>query len=253
MHAYDGLSLRNLICCAFLEAIVLLSFSGLATADSINPGVYSKDSKPHGIPYEVWQTKFWQWLHAIPESLSPAKDMTGKNCALNQSGPVWYLPGTFGDKAVRTCTIPAGKSILISAINMLASSAEHGLRDEASLRTLANEDQDRARCLEVKIDGKAVKNLKDYRADSPLFTLALARDNNLGKYPEDVKADGEWISIESTATGEPVIKTKAVSDGHWVMLEPLSPGEHTIEAQGCILEQPVTFVSDVEYNITVTP
>src|SRR5205823_2283910 len=80
-------------------------------ADSINPGVFAIDSKPYGTPYAEWVGKFQHWLSSVPQPLNPATDPTGKNCALNQTGPVWFLAGTTGGAAERTCTIPAGKAV----------------------------------------------------------------------------------------------------------------------------------------------
>jgi hypothetical protein len=39
---------------------------------------------------------------------------------------------------------------------------------------------------------KNSEEFENYRADSPLFTLTLAPDKNLGKDPGSLQADGEW-------------------------------------------------------------
>lgn len=88
-----------------------------ARGDSINPGVYSINSKPFGISYGNWTAKWEQWLLSEPQVTNPATDQTGKNCGENQKGPVWFLAGTPGGTATRTCTIPAGKAILFGIIN----------------------------------------------------------------------------------------------------------------------------------------
>ena len=61
-----------------------------------NIGVFPADSKPYGLTYGEWTARFWQLVHSIPKPDSPGADTTGKNCALKQTGPVWFLPGTFG-------------------------------------------------------------------------------------------------------------------------------------------------------------
>jgi hypothetical protein len=55
--------------------------------------------------------------YIAPQPLNPATEPTSKNCAINQTGPVWFLPGTTGGAAERTCTIPAGKAILFPVIS----------------------------------------------------------------------------------------------------------------------------------------
>ena len=79
------------------------------------PSVYPVNSKPHGLSYGDWTAKWWQWAVSIPKDINPGADMTGKNCVLKQSGPVWFLAGTFGGPATRTCTIPGWKSHIASS------------------------------------------------------------------------------------------------------------------------------------------
>lgn len=97
----------------------LLSFLciPIASADSMNPGVYSIDAKPYGTPYSTWIVNWTEWLTSITKDKSPAADSDGRNCAINQSGPVWFLAGTFGGSAERICTIPAGKAVLSAILS----------------------------------------------------------------------------------------------------------------------------------------
>ena len=61
----------------------------------------------------------------------------------SQSGPVWFLAGTFGGKAERTCTIPSGKAILFPPINTECSYKENPmLKTESDLRACAKHLQD---------------------------------------------------------------------------------------------------------------
>ena len=62
-------------------------------ADEINPGLYSSNSNPYGIPFANWTAKWWQWFIGIPNSQQPFADATGEKCGTNQGGPVWYLVG----------------------------------------------------------------------------------------------------------------------------------------------------------------
>ena len=97
-----------IIALASVNSSVILSAQG----DSVNPAVYSIDSKPYGMSYGQWTGKWWQWMLSSPQNVSPLTDQTGNNCGKNQNGPVWFLAGTTGGPATRSCNIPAGKSML---------------------------------------------------------------------------------------------------------------------------------------------
>ena len=112
IHAKLESNLITVISLLLGLGLIIPSTLLLVRADSINPGVYGIDSKPYGIPYAVWAGKWEQWLISVPQPFNPATDPTGKNCAQNQVGPVWFLAGTTGGSAERTCAIPAGKAVL---------------------------------------------------------------------------------------------------------------------------------------------
>ena len=81
-------------------------------------------------------------------------------------------------------TIPAGKAILFSPINVECSYAEFpDLKTESDLRACAKSGQDLATEFEVSIDGVNLQNLQNYRIQSPLFDLTLPQDNVFGLSP----------------------------------------------------------------------
>src|SRR5437764_681920 len=60
-----------------------------------------------------WSEMWWQWLLAVPNIHDPGLDQTGEKCQYGQSGPVWFLAGSYGGgKVVRRCTIQEGKYVL---------------------------------------------------------------------------------------------------------------------------------------------
>ncbi len=74
--------------------------------------MYARESKPFGRSWEQWVAIWWQWCSAEPDDTNPVADMTGEICDKNQTdSDVWFLAGTFGGEAERTCIIPAGKAI----------------------------------------------------------------------------------------------------------------------------------------------
>src|SRR5262249_33125691 len=60
-----------------------------------NPGVLPPSSNPYGRSYGEWGAAWWQWALSLPLSESPLNDPTGAHIAAGQSGPVWFLSGTF--------------------------------------------------------------------------------------------------------------------------------------------------------------
>jgi len=198
-------------------------------------GVFPPESKPYGLTYGEWTAKWWQWAFSMPEPINPMIDDTGRNCANNQTGPVWLLAGTGGGAVSRECTIPSDKGILVPIINVACDSAtEPTLDTEAELRACAKADQDTVIGKEITVDGLNVGNLDRYRFQSPLFNLTYAENNIAGVAPQTAKA---------------------VSDGFWILLEPLSPGIHEIHFKALLGDLTATgtmnFALDVTYLLTV--
>jgi hypothetical protein len=232
---------------ATIFAVTLFAFAVISSLSAIpfihaqvdagvgNLDVFRPDSKPYGLTYAEWTAKWWQWAYSMPEADNPMIDDTGKNCANNQSGPVWFLAGTGGGAVTRQCTIPSDKGILIPIINVACDSAtDPSLDTEAELRTCAKTDQDLVIQKEITLDGVNVGNLDSYRFQSPLFNLTFPENNIAGVTPQTARA---------------------VSDGFWIFLESLSPGSHEIHFKGILGDPTATgtanFALDVRYLLTV--
>jgi hypothetical protein len=216
---------------------LLIVMIPIAQAQTIidSPYVFSPDSKPYGMTYGEWSVKWWQWIESIPKEHNPVSDSTGKNCAVNQNGPVWFLAGTSGGSAERSCTIPAGKDIFAPLINNECSYVENkNLKTESELRACAIAGNNGATGLTATIDGVAISNLNRLRIASPLFNLTFAPGNGAGLPPSS---------------------TQSVSDGFWIFLKPLSPGTHEIKFGGAVenfAEGSVNnFANHVTYHLMV--
>jgi hypothetical protein len=208
---------------------------------SSTPTPFPVDTKQFDLSYGEWTARWWQWLYSIPEDRNPAADETGENCDEGQSGPVWFLAGTFGGLNERNCVIPAGKSLLLSVIGGACTFEEFpNLRTESELRSCAVSINEGVTELMVTIDGQQIseEQLRTYRVQSPsLFDVALPNGNII--------------------TGQEG-STQAVSDGYWVFIPPLEPGAHEIHFRGVSVD-PTTaninsinnFVTDSEYHIMV--
>jgi hypothetical protein len=177
---------------------------------------------------------------AIPEATNPNLDPTGANCAVGQVGPVWFLAGTFGtlgDSVTRSCTVPAGKALLLTPLTQLDGAGAFdcepsapGLCDLNALRALAAAFVDNPITLEVTVDGHRLRNVGDYRVQSPVFTLT--------------SPVGAIFGLPSGTT------TPNLSDGYWLLLAPLSAGAHTIIINGAGNSG---FAVVVTYHLTIVP
>jgi hypothetical protein len=235
------LNYKNAVTTILLVAFAINGLSGIpciqAQEDSGSGGnvtVFPTDSKPYGLTYGEWTAKWWQWAYSMTEEHSPMVDDTGRNCANNQTGPVWFLAGTGGGAVTRQCTIPADKAILMPIINVECDTAADPSRTEADLRSCAKADQDTVIEKEITIDGINVGNLDSYRFQSPLFNVTFPENNIAGVQPQTAEA---------------------ISDGFWILLEPLSPGSHEIHVKAALGDPTAVgttnFALDVRYLLTV--
>lgn len=221
-----------------LTVLIYSPFSHAQVTIQNGIDVYSPDSKPFGLSYSDWTAKWWQWGLSIPKDVNPIGDKTGEYCDQEQQGPVWFLAGTFGGEAVRSCVIPEGKAILLAPMNAECSNAENpDLNSELELRECAKSLQDEVTQMEVTVNGRKIENLEKFRIQSPLFEVELPKNNVFG------------LSDAPTPT-------KAVSDGNWVFLKPLPIGNHTINSKGVAVDFTTTnpvpsFISDITYHLTV--
>jgi hypothetical protein len=144
-----------------------------------NPGVFSPHSHPFGASYSQWAARWWQWAYSLPVPVNPLFDETGAQIASGQSGKVWFLAGVINvsGTAVRTGTIPAGKALLFPILNFEADNLCPPINpplDVAGLRALAKSNIDLIdpnTGLEADVDGRQIHNLKDFREQSPVFSV----------------------------------------------------------------------------------
>jgi hypothetical protein len=217
-----------------LILLVIIATSPHASADRVNPGVSSINSRPYGFSYAEWSMKWWQWLVQIPSKMNPINDKTGANCAQGQSGPVWFTAGSNQGPAVRDCTVPMGKAIAFFPLTFECSYAEDStLTTEAQLRSCAANGI-QGGLPQVSVDGVNFRSVDMYRVQSPLFNLTFPTDNIFGAHSGP---------------------TQAVSDGWFIILQPLAPGIHTVHASGAVLGNPSLgtqgFATDATYHLTV--
>jgi hypothetical protein len=218
-------------------------------------------------PNKNLQVQWWKWILGITEEDSPALDLTGEDCEVDQKGPIWYLSGFAGSSeglpggtAERDCPVPEGKDILIPVFNTVCAEITDAGIIRQELGLAEGEDippsqlkEGLVRCTDFFIDhivpeslvfsieGQTeqqtlgFEDLADFRVVSPQFQIVYPDGNVFGQSPTNVKQ-------------------KAVADGYWVLIEDLEPGEYTINAAS-LLRFPefgnFEFQTSVTYHLTV--
>ncbi|MGI0002072.1 MAG: hypothetical protein ACRD42_03225 [Nitrososphaeraceae archaeon] len=204
------------------------------SGDSVNPGVYAPNSSPYGTPYEDWIAKWWQWTMSIPVSEHPRDAYTEEKCGVNQEGPVWFLADQLGGREERTCTIPAGKAVLIP---LLTGECDYGIpevKNDEGLRrcTMAGNEYG---TIDAVVDGVKIKNLEKYRTQSGFFNISIPKDN-----------------IYEAPAGN----FRAMADGFFVFLEPLPAGQHEADLKVSVLnpvESSYNYNADWTYHLMTEP
>src|SRR5690242_16183808 len=107
-----------------------------------NPMVAPPGSSPYGKSYAEWSAEHWKWLFSIPNAVNPANDFTGVNAGVNQSGPVWFLAGSFCPEPPLSCanfvvtrniTVPSGVSLFFPILDSECSTVEGNGTTDAEL------------------------------------------------------------------------------------------------------------------------
>ncbi len=220
---------------ALALAAALVTGLNLQAGANRNPGIIPPQAKAQGKSYNEWVVAWWQWVLSIPADRNPLTDETGAFGGEGQSGPVWFLAGTFGSSVERTYTVPAGKTLFLPVYVWIFGAGAFDCDpsvpgvpcDVPTLQATAAHNTEAAEVLEVTIDGVSVKDPRAYRAASPgPFSI---------KYPEN--------SVTGLAAGT---YSPQVADGYWMMLAPLSKGTHTIRIH---VVAPNTSNGPIEYNV----
>jgi hypothetical protein len=240
---YNGIKLMSrYLAVAVCVGLMVAAMIPVAQADDdARWQVIPRDANTYGNSSGEWSARWWQWALSIPAATNPVLDETGANCAEGQSGPVWFLASAFGGifTAERICMVPPGKALFFP-INQATFGAAVGDCEPTKPGVLCNITVLRAAAaasmdpvtLEASIDGVPVRHLRDYRVQSPVFSVTL---------PE-----GNVVDVPS-GTYAPM-----VSDGYWLMLAPLSAGTHTIHFKSSITSGPFAGnKTEITYHLTV--
>lgn len=226
--------------------------SALAVRSLGNPGVVPPHAHPAGLSLAEWSAVWWQQILAIPfdrnpvfDGLEPDVHHGSENCAegvhdtpAGRHTHVWFLAGTPGGSATRTCTIPTGTRILFPLLNTADDNNNCKPPLDCSGKPLEDCLTENAPTLLpdpklfAVVDGVPLNNLLDYVQTSKLFFFT---------------GDSSLITTFDPCIIDHGTPQEAVAYGWWIMLEPLPPGSHTLNFGG----SSGTFEVNVTYNLHI--
>lgn len=201
---------RNLFIPTFLA---MSTVAHAQDATLIQPG-----ASLQGQSQAEWSERWWQWAFSFERAKSPVADRTGAYCAGRQSGPVWFLAGTYGSRRVeRRCTVPAGKTLFFPLINYVVFRPEGSNQSCMALASEAAAATDQPSALVLQINARRYTQLQAHRLPTRCFSLV------------------------------PGTPPDAAANGYYVAVAPLPKGEHLIEFGGVLPD----LIQAVTYRITV--
>jgi hypothetical protein len=195
--------------------------------------------------YEQLNEGWTRWALELPWSTGPVNDPTGESCGLDQRGPVFYLAGTSGGSATRSCTIPRHKFLFFPLVNFWLAPPPARIdtpEEMAEFLAFAETFFPAARAnncgLTLRVDGEEVRtDLAELDEDTwtdvfDPFAVTLDEDNFTG--------------------GPGGLRPAVLTGGHFALLRPLSRGPHTVEFGGVVCTDGVPdFETSVAWEIEV--
>jgi hypothetical protein len=188
---------------------LLVMLAGCASAESASPQPTAALDRPavapSGSPEAEGQSRplapaelqgrWWTWATSAAGRSNPVEDLDGHACGVGQPADVWFLAGTFGGYANRTCSVPSSRPLAFPLVNQ--SSAQAQCRDFMSTAT-----------------GKAIldgRELTPQRLEGIPIVVDSVEDNPV-----------------TSAAG----RSTSYGCGLWVQLRALSPGTHVLRIEG---------------------
>lgn len=173
-----------------------------------------------GTSQEEWSKRWWRWALSFEDDEGPVADPDGSQCGAGQSGPVWFLAGTYGTaRTIRSCHVPAGKTLFFPLVNVITVQPEDEDESCASLKQRAARATQSPSALLLDINGRRFNGLAAHRQVTKRCFHVFNDDDTL-----------------------------AAANGYFVAYGPLKPGRYTLNFGGILpdLSQAVTYTLDVE-------
>ena len=184
---------------------------------------------------------WWQWAVALPDEDHPVTSEGEVDCSLGQMGSVWFLAGTTGGAAERSCTVPQGTALFYPLVNV-AFVNEPGDCDRPTGCTV----QEKRDILDFAFTVFPC-NLFSIMDGVPTVQSSIVTARTQSR-PFSVKVKNSVLFTEGAKD------RSAVSDGFWVRLPRLSMGQHDVEFGGAFCDpetNEVFFEVDVIYHLNV--
>jgi hypothetical protein len=218
---------------AFFVFMILVVSALSAYGMSSSPSTFLKGSKPYGLPYEDWMTKWWQWNMQIPKEQHPQLlGSTVKVCPVGDLGNVSFLTQSLQGKTEYSCTIPAGHALMIPISTGECTSDEAKSSMPADMMRCATEGN-KYLTFDATVDGVRLNGLDQNDARSGVFNLTVPEDNF-----SDLKP-GQW---------------EAVTGGYFAFLKPLPVGNHTVGISARVInpiDPAYNYNYDTQYRLRV--
>lgn len=193
--------------------------------------VYPPHSVVHGLSLGEWGARWWQWAASMCAGNHALIDETGELAHVGQStSPVFFLGGTFGGKATRTCKVPATE-LFFPLLNSPCTNYPPTNVPCGELAAQCAANMENSPVMKLTVDDREILELRNHREPFQCFHMYEPVCNPWGDPP------GPFLTAQ---------------DGYYVMVKPLSPGEHTIHLRGTTGNPSLPdFETDVTYHLTV--
>lgn len=176
--------------------------------------VYSPHDTIEGKRLPQYGVEGWQFAFSFPQESDPISSAYPDRYGFGQRGKAWFLsPGPDLDN-INLVTIAEGTVLFISETVFTDNRDKDPTATIAKMRAELAAFTDTVE-VEISVDGMRVKNIRDYRFQSPVFSYFLPQNSAvIGTHP-----DGGGFYYP------------ALFDGYCVMVKPLSVGNHVIKAR----------------------
>lgn len=219
--------------------LLFFSFTNISAIESVDDYVFEPQSKPYGLTYGEWESKFWELHVNLEPDKSPASpSYQPTKCLLLQDGNMTFLSDFYSEIEYRSYECKISQSpIVIPALTEGCSYGEFENPNDKIIEDCVYSHNPYA-VVKVTIDGKEIPNIDKFRITSDWFILNVTQKNN----PYDIKLGSHKAKINAIM---PIIK-------------PLPPGEHEIKTE-VFQDVPSIVMSDVplhrviKYKLIVEP
>lgn len=144
--------------------------------------------------------RWWSWAESVPAAENPVDDPTGAYCAQNQPNDVWFLAGTHGGSALRTCSIPSGSEIYMPIINQVCIVPSGQTSTEALASCTASVD-----AVNASLDGRTLRPKEETSKTAFTFTAQPRSSTGFSAGPHQAVAWGLWIGPMQLSTGKHIL------------------------------------------------